>query len=575
MTTGTDSQSDASDLAPPCRAWISSIQFRDGTILELQKDDTIVFVGPHNCGNSELLGSILSLASTGACSSAVVQSINLGKSGTSHELVDWLRRRYTRQGEFPNCSSHGFGLANADQTIAARWDNTVLDELTPLFIYTCRRESRIMESSAPNSIPAHETKSHPLHRLYDDADLEENFSMAFHEAFGTDLVINWRGGTPIPIHVGPRPVRTADADRVSNEYCEAVKKLPLLSDQGDDMRSFASLLFALESMQSSVLLIDEPEAFLRRPQARRIGEILAKAGTKQRQVIVATHSTDVLRGVLSVASPNTKIIRFSRADGQTTKVLEPSAVEKLWSDPVLRFSNALDGLFHEATVLCEGDADCRFYEAIATAIAPGDGRMPIDLYFAYTAGKDYLPEVQRALKTLGVPVAVIADFDLLQQDSPLQELVGDSADAWKAISKLIAPLRAAIDNGAPTLARTAFAKGIFKMLALSDGAALSDKERDSIREMLKETSPWSIAKTQGKTMLSGESAVHAEKLLADLQMCGVFVVPIGEVESFCRAAGGRGPRWVAEVLKRPFKDDADLVEARDFVNKVVAYCLII
>ena len=51
-----------------------------------------------------------------------------------------------------------------------------------------------MESSAPNSIPAHETKSHPLHRLYDDADLEENFSMAFHEAFGTDLVINWRGG---------------------------------------------------------------------------------------------------------------------------------------------------------------------------------------------------------------------------------------------------------------------------------------------------------------------------------------------------------------------------------------------
>ena len=226
-------------------------------------------------------------------------------------------------------------------------------------------------------------------------------------------------------------------------------------------------------------------------------------------------------------------------------------------------------------MLCEGDADCRFYEAIATAIAPGDGRMPIDLYFAYTAGKDYLPEVQRALKTLGVPVAVIADFDLLQQDSPLQELVGDSPDAWKAISKLIAPLRAAIDNGAPTLARTAFAKGIFKMLALSDGAALSDKERDSIREMLKETSPWSIAKTQGKTMLSGESAVHAEKLLADLQMCGVFVVPIGEVESFCRAAGGRGPRWVAEVLKRPFKDDADLVEARDFVNKVVAYCLII
>ena len=44
------------------------------------------------------------------------------------------------------------------------------------------------------------------------------------------------------------------------------------------MRSFASLLFALESMQSSVLLIDEPEAFLRRPQARRIGEDIGESG---------------------------------------------------------------------------------------------------------------------------------------------------------------------------------------------------------------------------------------------------------------------------------------------------------
>jgi len=58
-------------------------------------------------------------------------------------------------------------------------------------------------------------------------------------------------------------------------------------------------------------------------------------------------------------------------------------------------------------------------------------------------------------------------------------------------------------------------------------------------------------------------------------MCGVFVVLVGELESFCRTAGGHGPRWVAEVLKRHLKDDADLIEARDFVNKVVSYCLLI
>lgn len=565
MAANIDAQN-PSDLTLPCRAWFSSVTFRDGTVLDLEDDDTVVLVGANNSGKSDTLRSIVSFARKGAADSPVVKAANVAKSGTSEDLLPWLTRNYAKQGEFPNYSYLGFGLHASEQSASVWWSAHGLSELTPLFIHTCRSESRLIDSNTPNAIAPYEAKSHPLHRLYDDADLEERISTAFHDAFGTDLVINWRGGTQIPVHVGRRPVRTLNADRVSNEYTEAVKKLPLLSDQGDGMRSFASLLFVLESMQSSVLLIDEPEAFLHPPQARRIGETIARARKNRRQIIVATHSTDVLRGILSAGQPNTKIVRLSRAYGQTTRVLQPSAIEQLWSDPILRFSNALDGLFHEGTVLCEADADCRFYEAIAAAVQS----TPVDLHFTYTAGKDRLPTVQRALKALGVTVAVIADFDAFQQDKPLEELVDDPT-AWQSLSSLIKTVRTTVSAKAPTLSRSALTAEILALLGKSTEETLSDDERQRIRDLLRGTSLWGLAKTQGEGLFSGQAARDAKKLLAELQKFGIHIVPIGELESFCRTVGGHGPRWVSEVLKRRIKDDPELGEARAFVDAVLFY----
>lgn len=44
-------------------------------------------------------------------------------------------------------------------------------------------------------------------------------------------------------------------------------------------------------------------------------------------------------------------------------VLQKERLAKLWSDPMLRYSSIMDGLFHDKVVLCEGEPDCRFYHA--------------------------------------------------------------------------------------------------------------------------------------------------------------------------------------------------------------------
>jgi len=83
-------------------------------------------------------------------------------------------------------------------------------------------------------------------------------------------------------------------------------------------------------------------------------------------------------------------------------------------------------------IVCEGDADCRFYSAIADAIEPQqkDRR---DTLFAWTNGKHRLPTVVAALHGLNVPTRVVVDFDIFEEEQPLAKLVGNLDGDWSSI----------------------------------------------------------------------------------------------------------------------------------------------
>ena len=78
------------------------------------------------------------------------------------------------------------------------------------------------------------------------------------------------------------------------------------------MRSYASvILHLLAPITPSILLLDEPEAFLHPPQARLLGEIIAAERPSRAQLVVATHSPDVLHGLINVASTAFGCLGFS------------------------------------------------------------------------------------------------------------------------------------------------------------------------------------------------------------------------------------------------------------------------
>ena len=142
--------------------------------------------------------------------------------------------------------------------------------------------------------------------------------------------------------------------RVSDDFSslppDPREALPVLSaaekldDQGDGIRSLVGVVTAVLAVKRPLFLIDEPEAFLHPPQAFRIGSFLAEKANDSRHMIIATHSTDVLRGMLARRHAGISIIRFDRTgDTNSFRILAPNRLQDLVTDPILSSARVFDG----------------------------------------------------------------------------------------------------------------------------------------------------------------------------------------------------------------------------------------
>jgi hypothetical protein len=346
-----------------------------------------------------------------------------------------------------------------------------------------------------------------------------------------------------------------------------VSALGRLEDQGDGMVSYASLVLRAYAEVRSIQLINEPEAFLHPPQARLAAEIITSADVN-RQTFIATHSGDIVRGLLSTNSKKVSFIRLQRGMVKTkASYLPTEKVAELWSDPILRYSNILEGIFHEGVVLAEGDADCKFFEAIGNVIDNGEDR--IDLFYTYSGGKHRMPVVAKALKALSVPLRIICDFDLLNNDEPLRSIIGAVGGDWSTVSDDWTQIKQVVESSKSYLNSDRFKREVADYINSVGGNGPVSKDIIlRIRNACTHASPWAEAKKRGLAGLpAGDTTTRAKRLLTRLKEIGIFVIPEGEMEGFCRSVGGKGPRWVEEVLKRDLPTDPELQIAINFVRE--------
>lgn len=176
-----------------------------------------------------------------------------------------------------------------------------------------------------------------------------------------------------------------------------------------------------------------------------------------------------------------------------------------------------------------------------------------------------------ALRALDVHVDVVADFDLLNDERVLERLVLALGGAWDAVKAEARPLKLAVEQHKPWLNANEVSKGISEILGRTPATGEFPKDlRGQIDAIFRKASPWDAIKDAGRAAIpSGQPTKHYEQLQDSCNKFGLWLVPVGQLEGFCKSEGGHGPAWVQRVMENhDLATDEQLAEARDFVRRV-------
>ncbi|EAZ90233.1 ATP-dependent nuclease [Crocosphaera chwakensis] len=557
------------------KVWIEKIKFSDDSEVTFDSNQIIVFVGPNNVGKSASLKELNTLTRTNHPNRRVIKDFSLRKEGQLNDLLEFFNR-YSEEKFNPNSPDPiytGYQFSLPKSNISSWWSmSNQLSNLHPVFVNLIKTEDRLTAANPPKNISlTKDAIQHPIHFLQKYDDIEKEFSDYFRQAFSQDLIVHRNAGDHVPLHIGQKPIPKEGEDRVSRSYVEELEKLPLLHQQGDGMRSFVGVLLNAFISNHNILLIDEPEAFLHPPQARLLGKMLAKDLPIDRQLFLATHSSDFLRGLLEAQVSRLKIIRIEREhDINQISVLDNSEIIEVWNDPLLRHSNILDGLFHSKVIICESDSDCRFYSAILQSIYENESNISPDFLFVHCGGKHRVSSVVKALKQLNVNVNTILDFDVLNNQNPLKKIFEELGGDWSIIEKDWKLVKTKIDEKRPELTTEDVKKELSLILESTTDRIFPNNKIKQIDSILKKVSAWQDAKKVGKSFVpNGDPTKAYQRLIIELEKIGLIIVEVGELESFVRSIGNHGPKWVNEVLYKDLANDPELHEAREFVKKLI------
>ena len=550
------------------------ITFSDGTAIELDPADVVVLVGPNNAGKSLALRELDAYLG-GNSVTKVLKSITPRKTGTKEDFEAFVREhsQIRSQGGSWNISGYQYSLGISSLNLKDFWPDK-LNQFKSLFCLRVPTERRINDSDPVDSIDTLEQPaSNPIHMLWDD-ELESKLSGYFRRAFNKDLIL-YRGAVrKPPLLVGERLVPDKETeDRVSRDYLKRlVASTVPLHDQGDGMRSFASvILHLLAPITPTVLILDEPEAFLHPPQARLLGEIIATERSSQTQLFLATHSPDVLHGLINVASDRLRVLRVQR-EGNVNRVkeLDKRLVRDISIDPLMKYSSVMSGVFHDRVIICESDADCMFYSSILDLPEVHWKRQP-DVLLVHAGGKGRIAALAKTLVALGVPVDVVADIDLLRDTTALKSIIESLDQDSTVVLPLAKAVKDAIEQHKPWLSAGEIKKEILEILEASPTSGeFPQTQRSRIEALFRKASPWDAVKSSGESAVpSGEPTQQFQKLLGLFKEMGLWIVPVGELEGFCKSVGGHGPRWVQQVIEeRDLANDPELQRAREFVSEI-------
>lgn len=537
---------------------LTDLVFNDGTTIQPGK--LTVFIGPNNAGKSRALKDIVAITTRGKSANAIVATdANWTRPDNLQALSDQydIKRYLDENGNWvfrtlqPDlCSEHH---TNAppwptwyEAQLASEGDNAraiFAEHFGKAMVAFLTTENRLLlVKEAPS--PSDEREAANLLQSLFSAEraTEQYVRQLVKRAFGREIALDFTVLQKLQLRVG------ADFSDLPSDPRDAKQIMSLqrrLDEEGDGIRSFVGIVVAMCALRRSLFLVDEPESFLHPPQAFRIGEFIAESAGSERQIIMATHSVDVLRGILS-HTQDVAILRIDRVgDVNTFRLLDPTHLKNLVTDPLLSSARVLDGLFYSGAIVVEGDGDARFYHA-----ASKRRRRDVDLHIVNADNKQTVPRIAEMYREMGVRCVGIVDFDVLNNQVEFEtqlkslglddERFRDALDDRGAIAQAVGegPADARVADAKDKLTRllteiTSVEESAFA----SDAAAVSAKERllrtieGQSHTLAESTKSWSRFKKEGRSALPPEIRLRFDRLSVLCAEQGLFINPCGELEA--------------------------------------------
>jgi len=520
---------------------LTRIRFRAGpspgaAALDVSPGTVTLLVGPNNSGKSRALSELWQWASGGTLPATVLADAEV-EWPSFDEAIEILGtyvqrdpRRDVVRVAAPAVTGGAGGQDETDtNSLRAAFDpaNAANDQLQMLrrrftlrylaALWTGR--DRFSLASDQQLTDLQQPPQNHLQVLFRDDALRARLRDLVHDAFGWYFVVDPTQPGQVRMRLSAVPPPSPAVERGLDERAIQFHSTTIpLNELSDGVQCYVGMVAALMSLPLRLVLLDEPEAFLHPPLARRLGSAIAEtARSRGARIVAATHSAEFLRGCVE-SSAATSIVRvtFDRLSGEATaRSLTTTELRPLMTEPLLRSTRALEGLFHRAVVVGESDADRAFYDEINRRLVAEGGGV-VDAQFVNAQNWSTEARVIAPLRRLGVPAAGIVDFDALW----------NSFNEWRPLYRAIG-----LPDG-----------NADRLVLEAEQTALARDPSERVR-----------CKRRGVAGLPAAKRNRMRQHLANLAGYGLFVVPIGELEGWLPELGIPSQakhKWIVQMLTR-------------------------
>ena len=558
---------------------IKNIELKNGQQIELGKIS--ILVGANNVGKSQTLRDIQERMQQGLASKFVLlKEINFEKPDSFEDLLSTLKvsdsqhsignkkivginNNLTKQDSFE--LNYEWSKNKFEQDDNLDW---ILGNIAKFKVSHLDSSTRLNLIKTTNSFnPDTENPTNILQNLFLNNENEELLKLAFNEAFNMNIMLDYSGLKDFCLRVAKE---FPDIPEDPRKAYLITKDFNKIDNQGDGFRSFVGIVLSLLFSKDRIVLLDEPEAFLHPAQARYLGKWIADNSDKlSGQLIISTHNSNFLSGLLQ-SDKLVDIYRLNRVDDDTTfQLIPPEATENLSKSPMLSSQRVLEAIFHQAVIVCEADADRIVYQTVSTLHHNNQ-----EILFVYSHNKQTLKDVASLLIATKIPVGVISDIDILNDETDFKNL-------YEAVTESETPpnllttrkeIAKSVDNSSEEKALKDLKENIGEFYQqLNYNEHSFGGARGALNRIRKATSKWSLPKKNGIEGFSGEIKPKVKKIIEELNEKNIFILPVGELEGWMDLGTSRKNKWIVLALNEIFqkKTSEELVKFVDMILKNV------